>query len=168
MADSMSDSEKIELLRSELGINFDQLKFENEKHREAIRLEADQKKAEAEAAQAAAIRVARRKQIDAYLKEGIVRAWRTEPNKGLVEVHHTQDLVCPACGEQPDKVRQLLDIFADAVVTRNARAWASWSGMSMGVHAYLLPTPMFRVNVACKCGTRAVYAAVHVPETEIE
>ena len=166
--DYISDGEKIALLRSELGIDFAQLKFEKEKHEEAVRLEAERKKAEAEAARAAANLEARRKRFVDNLKQGLVRAWRSEPKKGLVEVRDAADLVCPKCGEQPDAVRQVLDSFIGALAGIDTPAMRSWSGMSLGAGAYVKATPMFRVNVACKCGTRAEYAAVYLPGTEVE
>lgn len=165
--DYISDGEKIELLRSELGIDFAQLKFEKAKRKEAARLEAERKKAEAEAAQEAARLEARRKRFVDNLKQGLIRAWRSDPKKGLVEVRDAADLVCPECGEQPDAVRQVLDSFIGALAGIDTPAMRSWSGMSLGVGAYVKATPMFRVNAACKCGIRAVYAAVYIPETEI-
>jgi len=162
------ERETISLLARKLGIDLEAARREEAEAAEAARQEAERKKAEAGAVREAANLEARRKKFADNLKQGLIRAWRSDPKKGLVEVRDAVDLVCPECGEQPDAVRQVLDSFIGALAGIDTPAMRSWSGMSLGAGAYVKATPMFRVNVACKCGTRAEYAAVYLPGTEVE
>ncbi|MFA7120599.1 MAG: hypothetical protein WC277_03920 [Bacilli bacterium] len=156
------ERETISLLARKLGIDLEAARREEAEAAEAARQEAERKKAEAGAVREAANLEARRKKFADNLKQGLIRAWRSDPKKGLVEVRGAADLVCPKCGEQPDAVQNLIDRLAGDLTTRSRH------DRSMGLAPYFRETQAFRVNVACKCGTRAEYAAVYLPETTVE
>lgn len=166
--DYITNGEKLDLLRDELGIDYQQLKFEKEKCQEAARLEAARKKAEAEAAREAEILADRHKRFVDAIKAGTVRVWVTGADGNLAEVFAEEDLVCPGCGERPDPVQGVIDSFAGVLARIDITTIRSWTGVSLGTGAHIKATPAFRVSVPCKCGLRATYAAVYLPETEIE
>ncbi len=158
------ERETISLLARKLGIDLEAARREEAEAAEAARQEKIRQKAEADAQRAAAQVTAAQKRFNDTLKAGDIRAWRSDlkKKKGLIEISDAADLVCPKCHERPPQVQNLMDRLAGDLTT------TSRHGMSVGGAWHFKETQAFRVNVACKCGTRAEYAAVYLPGTEVE
>lgn len=161
--DYISDGEKIELLRSELGIDFAQLKFEKEKREEAARQEAERKKAEAEEETRRRQKEAREAELESAIVSGRVLAWVATSAGKTTKVRHLADLRCPECGEVPDLLANVLDAFHRALPApgRDER-WFENGTMTLARHVRKMPA--FNITVTCSCGAEAVYTAVCLPK----
>ena len=151
------------LIAEHLGINLQDLKRQKIEREEAEAREKQRLRAEREREEEARKREARRKLFGDYVGMGMIRAWRTDKTGALVEVNTADALVCPFCGERPEKLQQLIHATGDILTGINIHAVKSWNDRSMGPGVFIKAVPAFRVSLPCKCGKESIYAAVYLP-----
>ena len=140
------------LIADHLGVSLDDLK---------------RKREEQIAAEEARKQEARRAKVANFISMGLIRAWRSDPTTGaLTEIRDIKGLACPKCGEVPPKLGAIARALADALnQMHHPQLWFDRGSLSPAVA--IKRVPGFRSTIPCKCGTRTVYAAVYLPETEV-